>query len=410
VFQATEGLRAIFHEASMFRLITFAIASILCTAPAGFAQSNLASISGVITDAQGGVVPEARVTAINSATGVQTPVSSNLAGFYSVQNLAIGRYDLTVEHPGFHRYVREGITLTTGQELDVGVKLEVGQAAQAVTVTGETAALETRTSDITTLIESKSIESLPLGNRRTLNVVELTGAGVFVSYPNTPANVNPNFSLAGGRTQSQMAWIDGGNAQNMRMGVAQINLDPPVEAVAEVKVLSNNYSAEYGGSAGGVVIETTKSGSNQVHGSAYEFLRNNDLDAPGFFAPVKNGQKVSPELRYNVFGATIGGPIRKDKTFVFFDYEGQRLITGATEVLTVPTLLQRQGDFSQTFNGSGKVIPIYDPNTTQLVNGAYVRMQFPNNIIPLSELSPVGMNILEILSLAQSDRQHSRGE
>ena len=107
------------------------------------------------------------------------------------------------------------------------------------------------------MIESKSIDSLPLGNRRTLNAVELTGAGVFVSYPNTPANVTPNFSLAGGRTQSQMAWIDGGNARNMRMGVAQINLDPPVEAVAEVKVLSNNYGAEYGGSAGGVVIETT---------------------------------------------------------------------------------------------------------------------------------------------------------
>src|SRR6185437_10467577 len=180
-----------------------------------------------------------------------------------------------------------------------------------------------------------------------------------------------NFSLAGGRTQSQMAWIDGGNAQNMRMGIGQINLDPPVEAIQEVKVLTNNYSAEYGASAGGVIVETTKSGTNQFHGSGYEFLRNNAFDAPGFFAPVDNGAKVSPELRYNVFGATAGGPIIKDKTFFFFSYEGQRLRTGGTDTLTVPTALQRAGNFSQTFNAAGKLIPIYDPSTTQLVDGAY---------------------------------------
>jgi hypothetical protein len=383
----------------MFRVTTIVITLSLCIAPAAMAQSNLASISGVITDAQGGMVPQARVTAIDKATGVQTPVSSNTAGFYRVQNLAIGVYDVTVERQGFRKYVREGITLTTGQELGLDVKLEVGAAAQAVTVTGEASALETRTSDISTLIESKSIDSLPLGNRRTLNIVELSGAAVFVSYPNTPANVTPNFSLAGGRTQSQMAWIDGGNAQNMRMGVGQINLDPPVEAVQEVKVLSNNYSAEYGGSAGGVIIETTKSGTNQLHGSAYEFVRNNDFDAPGFFAPVVNGSKVSPENRYNVFGGTAGGPIRKDKTFFFFDYEGQRLRTGSTSTLTVPTLLQRAGNFSQTFNAAGKLIPMYDPNSTQLVNGANVRTQFPNNTIPVSELDPVGVNMVKYYPL-----------
>ncbi len=383
----------------MFRVRTVVIVLSLWIAPALVAQSNLASISGVITDTQGGVVPQARVTAINVATGVLTPVTSNSAGFYRVQNLEIGKYNITVEHPGFRKYDREGVTLTTGQELGLNVKLDVGATEQAVTVTGEAAAIETRTSDLNTLIESKSIDSLPLGNRRTLNVVELTGAGVFVSYPNTPANVTPNFSLAGGRTQSQMAWIDGGNAQNMRMGVSQINLDPPVEAVAEVKVLSNNYAAEYGGSAGGVVIETTKSGSNQLHGSAYEFLRNNDFDAPGFFAPVVNGHKVSPENRYNVFGGTVGAPIRKDKTFVFFDYEGQRLVTGSTSTLTVPTLLQRAGNFSQTLTAAGKLIPIYDPNTTQLVNGTYVRTQFPNNIIPASELNPAGVNILNYYPL-----------
>ncbi|MGH9667137.1 MAG: carboxypeptidase regulatory-like domain-containing protein, partial [Bryobacteraceae bacterium] len=327
------------------------------------AQSNLASISGVVSDPQGAVIPQAKVTAMNSATGVRTTVTTNGAGFYDLQNLSIGSYSVTVEHTGFRGYVRQQITLTTGQSLGLDVPLELGAVGQTISVIGEPPPLETRTSDVSQLVESKSIEALPLGNRRTLNVVELSGAAVFVNYPNTPANVNPNFSLAGGRVQSQMAWIDGGNAQNMRMGVGQINLDPPVESVQEVKVLTNNYSAEYGASAGGVIVETTKSGTNQFHGSAYEFLRNNVLDAPGFFAPVRDGSKVSPELRYNVFGVTTGGPIIKDKTFFFFTYEGQRLRTGGTDTLTVPTAPQRAGDFSQTFNAAGKLIPIYDPAT-----------------------------------------------
>lgn len=382
----------------LFRWLSVA-ATVFLFAPAGSSQTSLASISGVIQDPQGGVIPAAIVIATDVATGVQTPTATNAAGFYRLPNLAVGAYTLTVDHPGFRKYVREGITLTTGQELGLDVKLELGSTGQTITVSTEAGAIETRTSELNTLIESKSIDSLPLGNRRTLNVVQLSGAAVFVGYPNTPANVNPNFSLAGGRTQSQMAWIDGGNAQNMRMGAGQINLDPPVEAVQEVKVLTNNYSAEYGASAGGVVIETTKSGTNQFHGSAYEFLRNNAFDAPGFFAPVANGKKVIPELRYNVFGGTLGGPIRKDKTFFFFDYEGQRLRTGATSTLTVPTALQRTGNFSQTFNASGRLIPIYDPTSTQVVNGVTVRTQYANNIIPASALDPVGVNLLSYYPL-----------
>lgn len=359
-------------------------------------QSNLAGISGVVTDASGATIPEAVVAATDTQTGVVTNAKTNTSGYYNLENLAIGAYSVSIEHPGFHKYVRENITLTTGQQLGLDVQLQVGETGQAVTVSSEAPLTETRTSDVGQLVESKSIEGLPLGNRRTLNVVQLSGAAVFVSYPiNTPANVNPNFSLAGGRTQSQMAWIDGSNAQNIRIGAGQINLDPPVEAVEEVKVLSNNYAAEYGGSAGGVVIEATKSGTNALHGSAYEFLRNNDFDAPGFFAPVQNGAKVSPDLRYNVFGATAGGPIRKDKTFFFFSYEGTRLDTGSTNVLTVPTALERIGDFSQTFTAAGKLIPIYDPNSTQLVNGAYVRTQYPGNVIPASAIDPVGAKILD---------------
>ncbi|HWD97431.1 MAG TPA: carboxypeptidase regulatory-like domain-containing protein [Bryobacteraceae bacterium] len=374
--------------------------AVLAAAACCYAQSNLAGVSGVVTDPSGGTIPDAIVAATNTQTGVATGAKTNTSGYYNLENLPIGSYSISIEHPGFRKYVHENITLTTGQQLGLDVQLQVGETGQAVTVSAEAPLTETRTSDVGQLVESKSIEGLPLGNRRTLNVVQLSGAAVFVSYPiNTPANVNPNFSLAGGRTQSQMAWIDGSNAQNIRIGAGQINMDPPVEAVEEVKVLSNNYAAEYGGSAGGVIIEATKSGANALHGSAYEFLRNNAFDAPGFFAPVKNGAKVSPELRYNVFGATAGGPIRKDKTFFFFSYEGTRLDTGSTNVLTVPTPLQRTGDFSQTLTAAGKLIPIYDPNSTQLVSGSYVRTQFPGNVIPASAMDPVGTKILDYYPL-----------
>jgi hypothetical protein len=375
----------------MFRDRVFASAWCAYILAAGtcLAQSNLASISGIVADPQSAMVPRAAVIATNVGTGVQTRAATNAAGFYNVQNLSIGVYDLSVEHPGFRKYIRTGITLATGERLGLDIQLELGATGQSVTVAAEAPLVENRSSEINTLIESKSIDALPLGNRRTLNVVQLSGAAVFVNYPNTPANVTPNFSIAGGRTQSQMAWIDGGNAQNMRMGAAQINLDPPVETIEEVKVLANNYSAEYGASASGVVIETTKSGTNHFHGSAYEFFRNNAMDAPGFFAPIVNGRKVSPELRYNVFGATTGGPIRKDKTFFFLAYEGQRLHTSSNTVLTVPTLLQRGGDFSQTFTTAGKLIPIYDPATTQLINGSYTRQPFPGNVILPSGQDPV---------------------
>jgi hypothetical protein len=196
-----------------------------------------------------------------------------------------------------------------------------------------------------------------------------------------------------------MFWIDGGAGQNLRIGQGQINLDPPVETVSEIRILSNSNAAEYGGSAGGIIIETTKSGSNLLHGSAYEYLRNDAMDAPGFFAPVSAGQKVKPRLRYNVFGGTFGGPIRHDKTFFFGAYEGQRLRTGGVDTLTVPTLLQRTGDFSQTLNAQGRQIALYDPATTRVVNGVNVRDPFPDNRIPTAQLDPVALKLLQFYPL-----------
>lgn len=363
------------------------------------AQSNQGSISGIVTDQQGAAVPAAKIAGVNTGTQIRTETVSNASGFYTLPNLPVGQYTLQIEASGFRRAVTQTVTLSTGQAMELNVKLEIGQVTETINVTTEAPLVETRSSDVTQLVDSKSIESVPLGNRRTLNVINLTGAAVFVRYNNTPGNANPDFSLAGGRSQSQMFWIDGGAGQNLRIGQGQINLDPPVETVDEIRILSNNNSAEYGGSAGGIIVETTKSGSNQLHGSAYEYLRNDAMDAPGFFAPVSNGQKVKPKLRYNVFGGTAGGPIIHDKTFFFGAYEGQRLRTGGVDTLTVPTALQRAGDFSQTFNAQGRQIVIYDPATTRLVNGANVRDPFPDNRIPSQRLDPVGVNLMSYYPL-----------
>jgi hypothetical protein len=282
--------------------------------------------------------------------------------------------------------------MTTGETLALNTTLELGAVTQTVSVAAQAPQVESETSSIDQLVQSKSIMDLPLADRRTMNVIQMTGAAVFTGYDN---GAKPNFILAGGRAQSQMVWIDGGSGQNMRLGIGQMDTDPPVELVDEIRVLSNNYSAEYGASAGGVIIETTKSGTNQFHGTAYEYLRNDALDAPGFFAPVRNGVKVKPELRYNVYGGTFAGPVRTNKTFFFFDYEGQRRRTGAIQTLTVPTDLQRTGDFSQTFNARGQVIPVYDPSTTTTnANGQMVRTPFAGNIIPANRLDPVAVKLM----------------
>jgi hypothetical protein len=350
------------------------------------AQSTEATISGIVTDSHGAAVPNVEVVALRTDTGVKTTVRTNETGFYSIAPLPIGTYALSAEVTGFRRYSESGIVLTTGQSLEVNIRLEVGSVSETVTVTASVSLLETRSSDASQLIESKSIEDMPLGDRRAMNLIEITGAAVFAGYD---SGSKPNFSLAGGRMQSQMFFIDGASAQNMRVGTGQMDLDPPVDTLQEVKVMANGFSAEFGGSAGGGVIATTKSGTNRIRGSLSEYLRNQAMDAPNFFSPIVDGEKQKPSLRYNVFGGTVGGPIKHDKTFFFFAYEGSRRRDGSVRTLTVPSLLERGGDFSQTFNSRRQLYPIYDPFTNP-------REPFPGNRIPVSRFDPVAQKIVPI--------------
>jgi hypothetical protein len=370
---------------------------IVATALIALGQSPTATVTGIVRDPQGAVIPGVDVTATSSATQQKTLYTTNEDGLFSLRQLPIGEYLIEAEKAGFRRFVHRGLILTTGQNLELDIQLEVGAVSESVTITGTATTLETRSSDISQLVEAKAVEDLPLGDRRSLNLIQMTGAAVFIGYD---TGQKPNFSLAGSRQQSQMFWIDGGTGQNMRLGVGQVDLDPPVETVAEVKIMANSYAAEYGGSNGGVIVATTKSGTNQLHGSLFEYLRNDKLDAPNFFAPIQDGVKQKAPLRYNVFGGTIGGPVvlprlyhGRDRTFFFFAYEGSRRRDGAIRTLTVPTIEQRAGDFSRTTNAAGAVIPIYDPDSTQNINGRLTRTQFPGNLIPSSRLDPVAVNV-----------------
>ena len=367
------------------------------------AQSPQATVSGTVTDSQNAIVPGVAVVAANTATNVTYRAVTNESGFYSLRALPIGAYRLTAAKDGFRRVVHDDLVLTTGQSLELDLRLEVGSLTETVSVVAETPLLETRTSDTSQLVEGRSVEDIPLGDRRTMNIVRLTGAAVFVNYD---SGAKPNFSIAGGRTQSQNFYMDGGTIQNMRLGIGQLDTDPPVETVAEVKVLANSFAAEYGGSAGGVIVATTKSGTNKLHGAAYEYLRNEELDAANFFAPVVNGEKQRPPLRYNVFGATAGGPVivpklynGKDRAFFYFAYEGSRRRDGFTDQFGVPTPEQRNGDFSKTLTAAGALVPIYDPKSTRVEGGRSMRDLFPGNIIPVARVDKVGAALMPLYPL-----------
>jgi hypothetical protein len=347
-------------------------------------------------DPQQAVVPNVEVVATNEATGVTIRGHSNEAGIYILPFLSPGRYTINTAAQGFKKYERRGVVIETGQEMALDLVLELGSLTEVVDVTAQAPLLETTSSMAAQMINSRDVSEMPLGGRRSLQLARLSPATVFV--PGAGGD-KPVFAIAGGRAWNQMIWLDGGNMQNMRLGVGQVDTDPPVEFVREVRILQNNYNAEYGGSAGGVVVSTTKSGTNEFHGSLYYFFRNDALDAANFFAVTQGTSKIKAPLRYNQFGATLGGPIVRNKTHFYGGYEGRRRSTGVPVVLTVPTELQRQGNFSQTLDSRGVLIPIYDPATTRVSGNATVREPFPGNQIPQNRLDRVATQLIRFWPL-----------
>ncbi len=332
----------------------------------------------------------AAVLVTREGTGYRRTAESGGDGRFSIQPAPAAQLRVSVTSPGYAR---------SEQTLDLKEK---PSAELTIRLTRNAEGAET---EVGQEIDGHKIEGMPLGDRRSMNMIGITGATVFVNYE---SGQKPNFSLAGGRSQSQMFTLDGGNGQSMRLGGAQIDSDPPIEALRDVKVVSNGYSAEHGGSAGGIVMTRTKAGTNGFRGSLFEFLRNDKLDAADFFAPTSGNEKIKAPLRYNVFGGTLGGPVKRDRAWFFFSYEGSRRQEGNARTLTVPTAAERTGDFSATLNQQGKAISIFDPASTRLSGGRYVRDAFPGGVIPAGRIDPVAARVAVLYPLPNAGANEFR--
>ncbi len=325
-------------------------------------------LEGRITDASRSFVSAAAVAVTRTDSGLKRDVLSNEQGYYIVPLLPPGQYEIAVTKEGFKPLTRTGVVLETGITSTVDLQLEVGGLNETVTVEAAAPLLQPETSSIANVVDGRSIQDLPLVDRRAAQLIGLNGFVV-----QNGAGLGATFGIAGGRANNAMYTLDGESTQNLpNIGVATLVYDPPVESLQEFNVAMSNYEAELGRTGGGVVQMTTKSGTNELHGSAYEFFRNNILDARTFFAAT------NPILRYNLFGASVGGPIRKNKTFFFYNYEGLRNTTYVATILGVPTVAETQGNFS-----ADKTI-VKDP---------YTGAPFPGNIIPASMMDPVGAKL-----------------
>jgi outer membrane receptor protein involved in Fe transport len=334
------------------------------------AQSRL---TGTITDTSGAIVAGATVMVKNAATG-QVTSGPGQTGVYSIPFLNPGEYEVSCEQTGFRKFLRSGIVLETGTTTTINITLDVGSVTETINVTAAAPLLETESGAVGQLIENKMILNMPIQSRRGGALVRLMGNVTFTGEEGGQSI--PRFSIAGGRSYNQMWQIDGGVAQNQANGSPQVNINPPNEALQEFKVLANNFSAEYGRAGSGLILMTTRSGTNEFHGAAYEWLRNDKLNARTFFAADK------APLRYNIFGASIGGPIRRNKTFFFYNYEGGRRRTGVTIARNVPRPAEVNGDFSARTD-----IRILDPATRV---GTTAAQPFIGNIIPANRIDPVG--------------------
>jgi carboxypeptidase family protein len=354
-------------------------------------QVGAASLAGVVTDQAGAAVPGATVTVVAADTSLSRTTVTSGRGDYVVPGLAPGVYRIRVELNGFRPLVREGIRLATGETVRVDLQVELGGVTEAVTVTADAPIVRSETAALGQVIDNRKIVDLPLNGRSFISL-----AGLAPSVALLPPPAAPLPRINGGRPRTNEYLFDGISVLQPEPG--QVAFFPNIDAIQEFKIESNSPPAEFGRFNGGVVNLTTKSGSNAVHGSAFEFLRHESLNARNFFA---SGVPEKPEFRRNQFGGVIGGPLQQNRTFFFVDYQGQRQTIGRTVISTVPTELQRQGIFTEPT--AGRVIPIYDPATTAPgATGGTTRGQFPGNTIPQERIDPVARTLLARYPLPSS--------
>jgi hypothetical protein len=348
------------------------------------AQSGTSSISGLVKDSTGGALPGVSIVISNVDTGVSFDAVSNEQGLYRVAALVPGNYRVEASVDGFAPFVRI-LTLAVSQTLAIDVTLDIARHSETVSVEATVPLVDSQTSNIAQTVTREMLTALPLPNRAASSLVSLA-PGVIMIDPGTGTAENyPVFSVAGGRARNQNFILDGGNASNaVGLTRPQQLTTLPVDAMQEFKVITNNYSAEFGHSTGGVIVMSTRSGSNDFRGTLFESFRNEALDATNFFAASK------PPINLNQFGGTFGGPLRRGRTFFFGSWERTRQLTSETVVSTVPTLRNRAGDFSDLRTTSGVPVTVYDPVTLQ---------PFDGNVLPANRIDPVARAALQYYPL-----------
>ncbi len=381
------------------------------------AQTTFGSVVGNVTDASGAAVANTQVTLTNVGTNEKRTETTNSDGLYQFVNVQPGQYSVEVAQSGFKRVVRGPFEVQTQSTAKIDLALQVGEVTQTIEVTAQTPLLQPETSSLGQVIDQRKTNELPLNGRNPMNLVALVPSvvpqGGSMSNPN---GQNPfawgNYQIGGGMANQSMTWLDGSPVNGAYINITA--LIPSQDSLQEFKVATSNLSPEYGRFAGGVVNFTTKSGTNELHGTAYEFLRNKELNANTFFNNLNGTPR--PAFTQNQFGVNLGGPVYipklydgRNKTFFFLNYEGFRLRQGQSSTQTVPTLQDRTGDLSNYIARTGRTA-IYDPLTT-CGSGApglpacapgqsqYDRLPFAGNVIPTSRINPTSLKLLSLYPL-----------
>jgi len=356
----------------------------LLVAAAAHAQATTADILGRVTDSSGAVLPGVSVTVVNTATRDTRTQVTNDTGDYVFNLLPIGPYTVTVELQGFQTQTTN-LTVASGDRARFDARLGLGTVNESIQVTAEAAVLQTDASTIGTLINEKAVQDLPVSGRNIIRLVQLIPGANEGAVSSTANGTRPDdrrqtssVSVNGTADTQNNQLIDG--LDNNERAIGTVGVKPSIDAIAEVKVQTNLYSADVGRTQGGVINILTKSGTNQLHGTVYEFGRSDRFDSGDFFA------KQRPVLKQNQFGGSVGGPIKTDKTFFFVDYEGFRNRQGVANLITVPTAKMRAGDFSELST------PIFDPTTGP-------RAAFAGNVIPAGRIDPIAARLVALYPL-----------
>ncbi|MBL8240246.1 MAG: TonB-dependent receptor [Bryobacterales bacterium] len=389
----------------MLRTVLFALLAL----SAIHAQEVRATITGTVSDPQGSVIVGARILARNLANGAITEVSTNESGLFVAPFLPIGKYAVTASMTGFKSSLRNDVELRVGDRIQLNFALEVGAAAETITVTGDAALLDTASSSNGQVIDSAKVKDLPLLGRNPFLLAAIS-TGVQYSPTRGSRSNRPfdnggmdSFSINGGRQTTNEFLLDGVPDTNTETtSPSNLSFVPSPDATEEFKVQTNTYDAQYGRTGGGVVNVSLKAGTNDLHGVLYHYLRNDKLNANAFETNAAGLGRSA--FRWNQPGVVFHGPVvlpkiynGKDKTFFMFSWEKIKSSIPLPQNYTVPTLEQRSGDFSRTVQANGQPILVYDPATTRAEGANFTRTPFPGNRIPSNRFDPVAANLLKFI-------------